>query len=98
MATGDQSPLVLLNEAAEIDGGHAYVDGQPNGLFWKARYILNRRNGDIDEARNLIKKLYKLEEQKRVAPWTFAEALATDAEWHLTTGNRSRADKVVALG
>jgi hypothetical protein len=98
MATGDQSPLVLMNEAAEIDGGQAYVDGQPNDLLWKARYILERRTGDIDEARDLIKKLYILEEQKRVAPWTFAEALLTDAEWHLTTDKRSKADEIVARG
>ena len=92
--------MVLLNEAAEIDQGQAYVDGQPNELLWKARYILsrrselNRRNDDIDKARDLIEKLYRLEEKRQVAPWTFAEALLTDAEWHLTR-SRSKADELV---
>ena len=98
MATGSQSSLVLLNEASEIDRGQVYVEGVATDILWRARNILSGRHSNIDEARRLVKRLYKMKEQKQIAPWTYAEALWTDAEWNLTTGYSSRAYDIVALG
>jgi len=98
MATRSPSSLDLLDEARAIDGGQLYVEGRANDALWRARHILSGSHSDVDESRDLIKYLYRMKEQKQVAPWTYAEALWTDAEWNLTTGNSSRAYEIVAHG
>jgi len=98
MATGSPSSLELLDEARAIDGGEIYIEGRANDALWRARYILSGAHPEVDESRDLITGIYRMKERKQVAPWTFAEALWTDAEWNLTTGHANRAYEIVAHG
>lgn len=98
MATRSPLSLPLLNEASEIDHRHVYVEGLATDILWRARDILSRSRTNIDEARHLIRRIYKMNERKQVAPWTWAETLWTDAEWNLTTRSSKRAYDIVAWG
>lgn len=83
----------------EFEDSSVYPEGPGNDILYRVRLILQQPNPDLDQCKELIQNVYKIEKKKAlVSRWTIAEVYWTDSEHNLSRGRRKRAFEVVRRG